>query len=223
MKPTAAFIHTIHGVKDTFDALSRECLPDCRVFHIADDSLIQRLLEAGGLTTAIRRRVCNYVTGAAEAGADYIQFTCSSITPCVDAAQTLVDVPVLSIDEPMAREAVGRHARIGVIATNPATLKPSTELVEALARKSGRDAAVVSVLCEGAYAALFAGERETHDRIVMEHLTSLVPQVDAVCLAQASMARLAEQLPPGLKDTPVYASPRLAMEHLGQLIRSRTA
>jgi len=223
MKPTVAFIHTIHGIKDDFDRLGRECLPDCGIFHVADDSLIQRLLAAGGLTSGVWRRVCEHVTGAAEAGADYIQFTCSSISPCADAAATLVDVPVLTIDEPMVRMAVSRHQRIGVIATNPATLKPSVELVAAIARELGREVQVQSSLCEGAYDALFAGDREAHDRIVLDSLAALLDGVDAVCLAQASMARIGEMLPEAQRRTPVYSSPRPAMVRLGELMRGAEA
>ena len=217
MKPTVVFLHTIGGLKDAFERLARDCLPDCATCHIADETLIRRLLAAGGLTPEVYRRVGEHVSAADEFGADVIQFTCSSITPCAEVARRLVNVPVMTIDEPMMRQAVARHERLGVIATNPATLQPSTELALALAAEAGRDVAVIPELCEGAYAALLAGDRATHDRIVRERLGDLLERTDAVCLAQASMAPLAEGI--GLNDRPVYASPRPAMERLGRMLR----
>ena len=216
-EPTVVFIHTIAGLKGTFDDLAKECLPECSTCHISDETLIKRLLAAGGLTPAVERRVCENVVAAAEYGADYIQFTCSSITPCIEEAATVVDVPVLSIDAPMARTAVAGNKSIGVIATNPATLKPSTELVMSVADTMGQDIEVISSLCDGAYAALLSGDQIAHDRMVLEQLKDLLGKVDAVCLAQASMARIADMLEGETK--PVYASPRLAMESLGSLMR----
>jgi Asp/Glu/hydantoin racemase len=216
MMVRVAFLHTIHGLEDTFDELCRECLPECEVFHIADDSLIQRLLRNGRLTPDVSRRVCDHVLGAVDAGADYVQLTCSSISPVAPVVAALAGVPILTIDAPMMRAAVQNHDRIGVIATNPATLSPSTELAHATASALGRETEVVSTLCEGAYPALLSGDRETHDRIVLEHLAGLVENVEAVCLAQASMARLAEEVK---TEKPIYSSPRPAMAHLGRLMR----
>jgi Asp/Glu/hydantoin racemase len=212
------FIHTIHGLKDQFDELLQAQLPQARRYHIADDSLIHRLMEAGGLTTPLVRRVCEHAVAAADAGSDYIQFTCSSISPCAEVASQLAGVPVLSIDEAMIRLATTRHRDIGVIATNPATLKPSVEGVEAMARHLGRQVRVTQTLCEGAYPALLAGDRATHDRIVMDHLQRLVDEVEGVCLAQASMARLADQV--DQTKTPIYSSPRPAIERLRQLVQA---
>ena len=217
MKPTVVFIHTITGLKGAFEELASDCLPDCKTCHIADEMLIQRLLTAGGLTPAVEQRVCDHVVAAAAFGADVIQFTCSSISPCAEVAAKRVDVPVLTIDAPMAQFAVARHARIGVIATNPATLGASRDLVVAEATAAGHSVEVITELCDGAYAALFRGDRDTHDQIVLERLKDLMGRVDAVCLAQASMARLADLIEDPSK--PVYSSPRPAMETLGEWLR----
>lgn len=220
MPPIVVFIHTINGLKDQFESLAGEYLPECRRYHIADETLIYRLLDAGGLTPPVFRRVCDHVTAAAEAGAAYIQLTCSSISPCVEAAGQMVSVPVLAIDDAMIRQAVSQYRRIGVIATNPATLVPSTERVRTTARELAREVEVLSVLCEGAYQAFLTGDRETHDRIVMAHLLRLLEQVDAVCLAQASMARIADQVPSASGHPPIYSNPRPAMQRLGELMRT---
>ena len=55
-----------------------------------------------------------------------------SISPCADDAKELVDIPVIKIDEAMARSAVAQGERIGVAATLRSTLDPTVALLEAL-------------------------------------------------------------------------------------------
>jgi Asp/Glu/hydantoin racemase len=201
-----------------FGELCRELVPGASLCHISDESLIQRILEAGGLTPAIWRRTLDHVVAAEEAGADVVQLTCSSVSPCADLASNLVSVPVLKIDEPMVRKAVEGHDSVGVIATNPGTLKPSTELVKTLAGETGNEVEVVSVLCEGAYPAWLSGDRDKHDRIVRQHLLNLIDRVQVVCLAQASMSRIVQTLDEDETRVPILSSPRLAMQRLAHVV-----
>jgi hypothetical protein len=45
-----------------------------------------------------------------------------------------------------------------------------------------------------------------------------MPKVDVIVLAQASMARIVETLPQSDKRLPVLSSPRLAVEHIAQVL-----
>ena len=218
MAQRVIFIHTVSGLVDLFKGLCAEITPQADLCHISDESLIQAVLAAGGLTPAIYRRVCEHVIAAEQAGADVIQLTCSSVSPCVDVAGFLVSVPVLKIDEPMVEHAVDGFASIGVIATAPTTLRPTTELVQDRARIRGRSVEVESVLCEGAYDAFFAGDLDRHDRIVRDRLSDLMTMVDVVLLAQVSMARVADTLSESEKPVPVLTSPRFAVERLAQVL-----
>ncbi len=214
MSAKVCFIHSVSGLSDMFSEMSAELLPGIDVCHVSDETIIQRILAAGGLTPAIYRRTCEHVVAAEQAGADVVQLTCSSISPCADVARRLVSVPVLKIDEPMARAAVEGHERVGVIATNPGTLKPSAQLVRDVAADMGREVEVVAALCEGAFPAWLAGDREKHDRIVRDHLLDLMDRVQVVCLAQVSMSRIVETLDEAQMTVPVLSSPRPAMETL---------
>ncbi len=216
-------LHSLWKVCDAFDQLACETIPDVKLFHVADDSLIQRLLAAGGLTPAITRRVCDHITAAADAGAGVVQLTCSSLSPCAPLARQMTSIPVLCIDDPMLRSAVQQHARNGLIATNPATLRPSVALTRDLADEEGRDTVVVECLVEGAYDALFTGDMAAHDRLVKAALENLMRDVDAVCLAQASMARIVEQLPEDTRAVPIYSSPQPAMQRLAATLRELRA
>jgi Asp/Glu/hydantoin racemase len=221
MPPKVAFIYTVQGLVDDFRRLCAELAPGAAQCHMADESLIQGVLAAGGLTPAIYRRVCEHVVAAEAAGANVVQVTCSSISPCVDVARRLVSVPVLKIDEPMVEQAVARYRRIGVIATAATTLKPTGDLVRQKARDSGRPVEVETVLCAGAYEAFLAGDRDRADGIVLDHLRALMARVEVVLLAQASMARVAGKLTPAESTAPVLSSPRPAMERLAQVLAGR--
>lgn len=212
------FIHTISGLVDMFNSLCEELIPGSKLCHISDESLIQGLLAAGGLTPAVYRRICDHVVEAEQSGADAIQFTCSSISPCADVARHLVSKPLLKIDEPMAEHAVKNYKRIGIIATAPTTLKPSKDLVNEKAREQKGTIKVESVLCRGAFDAFLAGNMNEHDKIVSTHLLDLMKKVDVVLLAQASMMRIVDTLDEKEKTVPVLSSPRLAIERLAKVI-----
>jgi len=223
MSKKLAFIHTVASVMGLFADLAKELLPGVEIVHISDDVLLRAVLDAGGLTPFIYRRVAQHVVAAEEYGASLVQLTCSSISPCVDVAREMVAIPVLKIDEPMVDRALSLGTRIGVAATAPTTLKPTTDLVHARARAQGIQAQIESVLCQGAHAALFDGDLEKHDRIVRDTILSLLPRSDVVVLAQASMARVADTIPAEDQGTPILSSPRLAIEHAREVLREVSA
>jgi Asp/Glu/hydantoin racemase len=213
MTKKLAFIHTVSSLVGVFNDLSKELLPGVEVFHIADEMLLKVVLAQGGLSPFIFQRVSDHVIAAEHAGAIAVQCTCSSISPCVDAARPLAGIPILKIDEPMVNKAISIGSRIGIAATVPTTLKPTTELVHTRAAALGKSVNVESVLCEGAYSALFSGDAHKHDQIVAQYLRDLMKHNDVIILAQASMARVAQTIPTEEQHIPILSSPLLAMEY----------
>ncbi len=222
MAKKLAFVHTMPALVGLFTDLAREVLAgDVEVWHIADEVLLKAVLTAGGLTPFVYRRVAEHAMAAEQAGADAVQLTCSSISPCADVAQALVNIPVLKVDEPMVDQALSLGRRIGVAATVPTTLRPTSELVRARAAALGREVEVEAMLCEGAYMALRAGDLETHDRLVRATVLELSSRNDVVVLAQASMARVVEALAPAERSVPILSSPRLAVEWAKAVLNSK--
>lgn len=214
-----AYVHTVASLAGIFSDLSRELLPaGIEVYHISDELLLKVVLAQGGLSPFIYQRVLEHALAAEGAGAAAVQFTCSSISPCVEACQPFAGIPLLKIDEPMVDHAVQMGPRIGVAATAPTTLRPTTELVHARAARQGCAVQVEPVLVEGAYAALTAGDLPAHDRLILEQLRGLAARSDVVILAQASMARVAAAIPPREQGAPILSSPRLAVERLAQVL-----
>lgn len=217
-----AYLHTVSSLVGLFNDLSKELLPPgTEVFHIADEMLLKTVMAQGGLSPFIYQRVADNVIAAERAGAMLVQCTCSSISPCIEAVRPLVAIPVLKIDDPMVDKAISLGKRIGVAATAPTTLKPTTELVLTKAAARSLQVTVDSALCEGAFAALSAGDTATHDRLVMGTLRQLMAQNDVIILAQASMARVADTIPPDEQKVPILSSPRLAIESLSKVLESQ--
>jgi Asp/Glu/hydantoin racemase len=210
-------VHTSATLVPAFEQLCRERVPGVAVFNIVDDSLIKDVIAHGRLRPATARRVVQHVVAAEAAGADTILVTCSSIGRAVETAATLVDVPVIRVDRPMAERAVATGRRIGVIATLPTTLDPTADLIGRCAAAAGREVAITARLCDGAFEALMAGDAATHDATVAAALEALAAEVDVIALAQASMARVVAALPPDPTRPPILASPPLAIEALADL------
>lgn len=206
-----ALIHTVPGLIATFEPLVKRHLPDWASFNIADESLLRNSIREGSLSQLTMRRLAGYVLSAADAGADAILVTCSSVGPAVDASQAFCPVPLFRIDEGMADKASDIGNRIGVLATLSTTLEPTRDLVARLAAAKGKSPKITARVCEGAFAALSAGSREDHDRLVGDGLRALAAEVDVVVLAQASMARIVESEHGADIGIPVLSSPELGI------------
>ena len=81
-----------------------------------------------------------------------------------------------------------------------------------------RQVELTSRLCEGAFDALMSGDATKHDSMVAEALTELTKQVEVVLLAQASMARVVDQLDEADRSIPILASPPTAIEYLKSVL-----
>ena len=219
MAQTLALIHTSPTLTPMFRAMCAAEMPEVEVFHMVDESLIQDTIRAGRLRGITIRRLLGQVESAEAAGADAVMVTCSSIGPGVTLAQSLFELPVIRIDEAMAEEAVRMGHRIGVAATLRTTLEPTIELLKAKAAKNGRTIEIVESLSKGAFEAVLAGDVMTHDRILGERLERDLHDVDVIVLAQASMARVVNELPPGTLCAPVLSSPELAVRRAKEILR----
>ena len=207
-----ALLHTSPVLTPLFASLCAKWLPEVKIFHMVDESLIKNTIEAGQLRKVTIRRLVGLIASGFDGGADAVLVTCSSIGPGVEIAQSLFEQPVIRVDEAMAKTAVEQGRRIGVIATLSTTLAPTTALVYRKAREAAKQVEIVECLCDGAFEAVMTGDRATHDRIVGEALTNKLRNVDVVVLAQASMARVLEGLPAGALKAPVFASPELGVK-----------
>ena len=219
MRTIAAIYTGVALVKPLSDQL-KEALPGYRIMNILDDSMIAEIIASGGLTASVRRRLYAYYDAAASAGAELILNTCSSIGEAVYAARDFIPVPIVRIDEAMARRAVAEASRIAVLATLSTTLEPTISLVRRCAAEAGKEITAIAAVAEGAFPAITAGDTATHDRLIGETALKIAADCDIILLAQGSMARMEAPLRE-LTGKTVYSSPRLAIEMVRQMLEGR--
>lgn len=218
MTKTLGLIYTAPAIVESVTKTVSELMPSVQKFDIIDNRIIPVILAEGGLTPKVHRIVANYVRTAEDEGADAVLVTCSSISPCVDTVKPLVSLPVFKIDDPMTDIAVEKASRIGVVATNAATLGPTTELLRAKAKSKGKTVQVTAELCKGAFEALSRKDTATHDQLVLEGIKRTAQATDLIVLAQASMARIVPQLGDQFK-VPILTSLRSGVEQVKPLLK----
>ncbi|MBK4347711.1 aspartate/glutamate racemase family protein [Lacisediminihabitans changchengi] len=220
MPQKIAVLHTSFvfvSVEPVINELIAELLPGAEVMHFVDSDVLATVVREQGISASSEQRMVHLAQAAEAAGADIIFSACSSLGPALDVAARNVHTPVVKIDEAMAILAASGGTRIGVLATVPTTLSPTSDLIQLKADELGRDVKIEQRLCAGAFDVLMSGDRPRHDTMVIEQAVDLAKNVDTIVLAQASMGRLAETLreKTGL---PVLSSPRMGVEYLAERV-----
>ncbi|MBZ7659107.1 aspartate/glutamate racemase family protein [Klebsiella grimontii] len=213
-----AMLHTSSATLAMMQQLIADIMPEVEVMHLVEESMIKQVMKAGGVTPNIAARIADYVHIAEKADCDIFITACSSIGTAVEQCQFLTPLQLARIDSAMVKEAIEKGERIAVLATVATTLKPTLDYVQRKIQKSGKPRAVTPILMEEAFHAMLAGEMDTHDRIVADGLKTAFSQADVVMLAQASMARVLQQLP--TPPVPVLTSPESGIRWLKALAES---
>lgn len=216
---TVYAIHTGPVLVDPIRSLVKELLPGVRLVNVVDDGMLAELREAGGLTPVVSRRLIGYGMLAAGAGADAILSCCSSVGEATEMLARIVNIPVIRIDDAMARQAVEAGSRIAVIATLATTLEPTRNLIARRAAERQREVTIASYVVEGAFDALIGGDGAKHDELVKAVIDQAASENDVVVLAQGSMARLAAARQ-GASKVPVLTSPRAGVESLRKHLKA---
>ena len=214
--PRIALIHAlVHSIAPVNDELARTWPAAVRM-NLLDDSLSADVARGALLNDRMTARFVALADYAFGTGADGILFTCSAFGPCIDAvARRWTDRPVLKPNEAMIDDAVALaragRGRIALCATFAPTLA-------SMPAEFPRDVAVVPILAEGALEALGRGDAAAHDRLVAEAVARAAPDVDAVALAQFSLARAAPSVT-RVAQAPVLTTPASAVRALRARLR----
>ena len=194
------------------DAFTRHW-PEAEVTNLLDEGLFTSPARGAAYVVERFKALACY---AATAPADAILFTCSAFGPAIMAARNaLAPIPVLTPNEAMIEAAVATGGRIGLLASfgptlasMPAEFPPNTLAGQALA--------------EGAFAALNAGDVETHNRLIVEAATGQLAGCDVIALAQSSMAPAARAVAVAT-GKPVLTTPDTAVHKLRRLLAASQA
>lgn len=191
---TVVAVHTAMPMVEPTKDLFEKHLPGIRLINIVDDSLIQDVIRHGGIPEAVKKRLYQYYYSAIDAGADIIFNTCSSVGDVAMKAKEELHIPIVKIDDSMAETAVKLSSSIGVLATLSTTLDPTVRLLQHFAWDTNKNINITEGLADGAFQAVISGDRESHDRLILEAAKKLADKVELFVLAQGSMARMQEQI-----------------------------
>lgn len=218
-----ALIHTVKSVLNSFEDQLRRAMPDedLKIHNLLDDFLATDPSpeEKAYFTIENKKRLYNDLSSAELTGADVIVVTCSTLTPAVMEIKPFIKVPVIAIDEAMAKAAVASGNRIKVLATAESTLKPSQLCLEAQAEKLGRRIFLDLEAVEPAYRAMRGGDMQLHDRLVKQAAAE-IQGFDTIVLAQASMAHLEKEIH-AICGCPVYSSIDLCIASVRAVLKNK--
>ena len=209
-------LHTAEVHSARFDAILGELAPaDIGWVHSVREPLLRQALSRAG-TDQIAAGIVAALTELRAQGAGQILCTCSSIGGLAEQVGRQMGLPTLRVDRPMAEAAVRAGRRILIAACLPSTLEPTTGLLNEVAHALQQRIDVESLLMESAWPLFQAGDEAGFSRQIAAIIREARPYPDAILLAQASLAPVAELLKS--LPVPVFSSPRLgAVEALRRL------
>jgi Asp/Glu/hydantoin racemase len=216
--PRIALIHATPVAIDPICTTFKRLWPQAEVTNLLDDSLSAELAAAGRIEPAMIDRFCVLAKYVESCGADAILFTCSAFGPAIEAARTVVKIPVLKPNEAMMEEAIATGPRIALLATFEPSLPSMKAELEQLAAASKANVKISTKAVPSALAALQAGDGAGHDSQIAAAAAEF-GDCDALLLCQFSMASAAERIP-ARRGRSVFTSPYSAVARLKQLLRA---
>lgn len=217
MKKIAIIYPTLTPGEPGPNKVIRDHVGDCKIITLIDSTVIGDVVANGGLNTEIRARMLAQFQAADKSHPDLIICGCSSIGETVYHAQKVIDTPIIRIDEAMAREAVSKYKRIGVMATLSTTLDPTCNLILNIAREAGKEVVLNKMVAAGAFEETMAGHYEKAEEIMKDTFIKLADTNDCVLFAQASMADLKENMLK-YRNVPILSSPEFCAKQVKRML-----
>jgi aspartate/glutamate racemase len=213
-KHCLSFLHTSPAAIGPLMQFYSRAEPDWEITNLLDDGILRKL-QSGQLSLVEERLREMLATARTAYAAEAVLITCSAIpAEMVQALAHASPVPLMKIDEPMARRAVEAGARIGVAVTFPPAEASARQLLSGAAAALDRQVALDFEMAPGAYDALLRNDTATHDRLLLESCERLLARgADAIVLAQVSMARAEEEIRKRV-GVPVFSSLSTSLEAL---------
>jgi Asp/Glu/hydantoin racemase len=219
-KTKIAFIHTSPAAIGPLMQFYGEAAPDLEITNLLDDGLL-RLLAEKNYRVAQERLADMIETARRIYGARLTMITCSSVSKeMAERLNETFDLPILKIDYPMARQAVHTGKRIGVAATFPPTLVPTSKLLSEAAAEAGVQIEIIQEVQPEAYTALLANDTAKHDELLLDAIMKLEQkEVSAIVLAQVSMARILPRID-GQFSVPVLSSLHTSLDAIREALEA---
>jgi hypothetical protein len=196
MRRRVGFIHTSPAAIQPLADYYRDNAPDIEMTNLLDDGILRffSMQDERGAESRLADLLC----AARDAyGSELAMVTSSAVSSSMVArlADT-IGFPIVKIDEALAGHAVETGSRLGVLVTFPPTQAVTRKLLEDAALEAGRSVDLHFRLVPEAYEALLGGKYGLHDELLLSALSQMGGEsLDAIVLAQLSMARLLPRMP----------------------------
>ena len=191
--------------------------PEAEVINLLDEGLL--IDFPGSITPSLRRRMSDLICYCQDNRADAIGLACSVYAPVVDSARDLVDVPLVSSYGPVMSDAVAAGPRVGVIATNEATMSDSEYYLKLGAQEAGVEIHVTQRLATDLIQVLREGGQSAFENRLEDETLSLAKEVDVVLLSQFSFATALEHLQK-VSPVPVLSAPHSSARTLKKMLEA---
>ncbi len=193
--------------------------PKAKLCNLMDDALSRDRRSGHFSEEEFQHRFADLIQYCLACGADGVLFACSAFSGAIESARRGTPVPVLKPDEAMIGQALEMGHSFAVVATYEPSIESLRSQIEAEAGNCGKTVSVRGVFVEDAMRALNDGDGARHDALIARAVSEL-SEVDAVLLAQFSMARAAAASVPR-SPAPLLTSPLSAVARLRSLVVDR--
>lgn len=215
-------LHTSATHRERFTALLQEMASaDVTWVHDVREDLLRAALDDAPESGQVRA-IGAALTALRGQGAGQVLCTCSSIGRLAERAGAELGIPTLRVDRPMAERAVSLGSNILVVACLSSTLVPTAALLREVAILADRRIEIETLYLPAAWRHFEDGDEPAFARAIAGAILDSRSAVDAVVLAQASMASATELL--SALPVPVLSSPGLGVTAaLSRLTGARVA
>ena len=221
-KRSVSLLHTAPAAIPPVMQYWGSAAPEFELTNQMDDGIL-RFFAAGDYPSAEGRLASMIDAARTVYRAEAAMITCSSVPrSMVRSLERTAGIPLMKIDEPMARRAIATGRRVGVAATFPPTIPTTTQMLRETAEDAGASIELVPHLVAGAFDALLNGRPAEHDALLLAGLDELAAQhVDVIVLAQVSMSRILPSLG-GRFTVPVLSSLETSLAAMRALLAAKS-
>ncbi|NJX15778.1 hypothetical protein [Tamlana crocina] len=173
-----AFLHTSKNLVERFEKLVRKFDKDIEIKHFVNEALLKEALESGETDSNSFKKEVDEIR---KHNPNLIVCTCSTY------GELSEENGVLRIDEPIVRYIVENYGKVGLVYTANSTKTVSANLIIKLADELNKNVEIIYCDCSSYWSRFKSKDFVGYEKGIAEKIKSIVPKVDVVFLAQASM------------------------------------